>query len=128
MKRIVFIIALMLISAFPAPHAGAAESTAIPNPLQEKKQYEQSMEERLGRVGKQLDEIKARTTTMTEQARKEMGQYIADAEKKQKSASHKLQKIRKESEKKWKKFVSDMDAAMDDFEKAYERAKSHFKE
>jgi phage-related minor tail protein len=40
----------------------------------------------------------------------------------------KLDKIKTESAQKWKKFTSEMDAAADEFEKAFERAKSHFKE
>jgi ribosome recycling factor len=94
----------------------------------EKEHYEKNMEERLSKLGKKLDEIKAKAAAMTEQARKEMSQYVADAEKKQKAASQKLSEIRKESGKKWKKFTSEMDAAADDFAKAYERAKSHFKD
>ena len=130
MKRLLPLAAmLVLISACPAVSPTVAnENATTPNRSQEKKQYEQRMEARLGKIGKQLDEVKTRTATMTEQTRKEMNQYLDDAEKKQKAASLKLEKIRKESTRKWKKFTSDMDAAMDDFEKAYERAKSRFKE
>lgn len=130
MKRILPVAAMLaLISACPAVSPAVSNENAVtPNLSQEKKQYEQRMEERLGKIGKQLDEVKTRTATVTEQTRKEMNQYLDDAEKKQKAASLKLEKIRKESTRKWKKFTSDMDAAMDDFEKAYERAKSRFKE
>lgn len=95
MKRILPLAAmLVLIAACPAVSPTVAnENAATPNLSQEKKQYEQRMEERLGKIGKQLDEVKTRTATMTEQTRKEMNQYLDDAEKKQKAASRKLEKI-----------------------------------
>ncbi len=86
------------------------------------------MEERLARLGKQLDEINAKAAVMTEQAHKDMNQYLNDAKKKQKIALRKLQHIRKESAEKWKQFISEMDAAADNFAKAYEKARSHIKE
>jgi len=96
--------------------------------LQEKKKYEINMEERLERLGKQLDEINVKTKDMTEQARKEMTKYLDDAKKKQKAALRKLQEIRKGSTEKWKRFTSEMDAAADSLAKAYEKVKSYVKD
>ena len=95
---------------------------------QEKKKYEDTMEERLSRLGKKLDEINSKAAFMTEQARKELNQYLDVAKKKQRTALRKLREIRAESIEKWKQFTSQMDAAADNFSKAYENAKSHVKE
>jgi ribosomal protein S10 len=85
------------------------------------------MEERLSKLGKELDELKTKAANMAEQARKEMNRHIEDAEKKQKVASRKLEEMRKESQEKWKEFTDEMDAAMDELDKAYAKAKSHLK-
>ena len=131
MKQTLFFLATLFLVAAGPQFLQAVEnerSAASQEMSQDKEHYEKSMEERLGKLGKQLDEMKAKAAAMTEQARKDMGKYVADAEKKQKAASRKLAEMRKKSGKKWKKFASEMDAAADDFATAYERAKSHFKD
>ncbi len=131
MKHVVCLAAvLMILAARPLlTYAAEQERPATTQEMsQEKAHYEKTMEERLRKLGKQLDEIKARASATTKEARKNMDRYLADAEKKQKAATRKLAELRKESAEKWKKFASEMDAAADDFAKAYERAKSHFKE
>ncbi len=130
MKNVLMMIAVVLLfSAAPwrAYAAGEATSTASPEDAQQKAQYEKSMEERFKKLGRELDELNARAAAMTEQAKTDINRGIAEARVKQKAASAKLEEMRKRSEKKWKKFMSETDAAMDEFEKAYERAKAHFK-
>jgi TolA-binding protein len=130
MKNVLRMIAVLsLLSACPGnvSAAGDAKGSASVEASQQKKQYEKGMEERLKKLGRELDELNARAATMTEQAKTDINRGIAEARAKQKAASAKLEEMRKRSEKKWKKFMSETDAAMDEFEKAYERAKAHFK-
>ncbi len=131
MKNLSLMIAvLLLFAAAPgrAYAAGEAKGAALPEAAQQKEQYEKSMEERLKKLGRELDGLAARAAAMTEQAKTDVNRGIAEAKTKQKDASAKLEEMQKKSEKTWKKFVSETDAAMDEFEKAYERAKAHFKE
>jgi len=131
MKNFPLMIAVLLLFAaapWKACAAGEAKSTASPEAAQQKVQYEKSMEERLKKLGRELDELNAKAAAMTEQAKMDINRRIAEAKTKQKAASAKLEEMRKKSEKKWKKFAAETDAAMDEFEKAYERAKAHFKE
>ena len=130
MKKILFVIAIMVsVAAFPVPSTAAEKAVSVTaQDRAQKEQYEKSMEERLRKLGKDLDDLKARAATMTKQATKEMNRHIAEAEKKQKAAIHKLEEMKKESQKKWDKFTDEMNAAADEFEKAYEKAKSQFKQ
>ncbi len=131
MKNLPMMIAvLVLLAAAPwgAYGTGEAKGATSPKSAQQKEQYEKGMEERLKKLGRELDELSAKAAAMTEQARIDLNRRIAEARAKQKAASAKLEEMRKKSEKKWKKFISETDAAMDEFEKAYERAKAHFKE
>jgi flagellar hook-basal body complex protein FliE len=120
----------LFISFSPSATWAAApeQQAATPNESQEKKHYEKSMQERLGKLGKQLDELKAKAAAMTEQARKDINQDLAAVEKKRESASRKLEATRKESAATWKKFSAELDQAADDFENAYKKAKERFKE
>ena len=83
------------------------------------------MEERLRIIGKELDELKTKAADMTEEARKEVNQHIEEIEMKQKLASRKLEEIRKESQKEWKKVAGEMNAAMNELEAAYEKRQNH---
>ncbi len=130
MKRIKLFIALMLLLVAVPLFALAAEQTPVtkaPEPVQQKEQYEKSIEERLRKIGKELDELKAKAAEMTEEARKEMNQQIEEIEMKEKLASLKLEEMRKESQKKWKKVTDEMNAAMNELVTAYEKTKSHMK-
>jgi len=112
-----------------ASWAAAPEQQGVtPNESQQKKHYEKNMQERLGKLGKQLDELKAKAAAMTAKAQKDINQDLAKAEERREAASRKLEKIRKESTATWKKFSADLDKAAEDFEKAYEKAKERFKE
>ncbi len=130
MKKILFA-ALLFLSAVLSPFSGTqAEQAADPAAQEEQKkeQYEKSMEERFRKLGKSLDELKSRAGTIAEQTRKDMDRHLAEAEKKRKIAARKIEDMKTESRKKWSKFTDELNAAMDEFEKAYERAKAHFKE
>ncbi len=130
MKGISSLFALMLLlAAVPLSTLATekASSTKAPQTAQQKEQYEKSMEERLRKIGKDLDELKAKAAGLTEEARKEMNRYIEDAEKKQQAASRRIEEMRKESETKWKEFTDEMNAMMNELEKTYEKAKTHLK-
>jgi len=131
MKRSILSLAALFLFNISPCSAFAVEQerpATAPTATQQREQYEKSMEERLGRLGQQLDELKAKAAGKTEQARDEMKQFMVEAEKKQEAASRKLEEMRKVSKQKWQEFSSDMNKAADDFEQAYERAKSRFKE
>jgi hypothetical protein len=130
MKNLSLMIAgvlLFAIAPWRSYAAGEPAGAASPGPAQQKEQYEKSMQERLKKLGKELDELNARAAAMTEQAKTDVNRGIAEAKAKQKDASEKLEEMQKKSVKTWKKFVSETDAAMDEFEKAFERAKTDFK-
>ncbi len=129
MKRTMTITALLLCLAWSPSAARAADAGGeAPETAQQKAEYEKGMQEKLEKLGKKLDELKARAATGTEAARKEMKELLAEASKKQERALGKLEEMRKTSEKKWKTFRTEVNGAWGDFEKAYERAKSRFKE
>lgn len=126
-RAILFAAALFLVNGTPCSSLAVAQErpAAAPAASQQKEQYEKGMEERLGRLGKELDELKAKADV---KARDEMKQLLKEAEKKQDAASRKLEEMRRASQEKWRKFSSDMNKAADDFEQAFDKAKSRFKD
>jgi small-conductance mechanosensitive channel len=131
MKRIMYFLAALLLNLSVMHSSSAAEEgqqTTAPATPQRKEQFEKSMEDRIRTLGEQLDELKAKAATMTEQVKKDMKADLNAAEKKRKIASQKMAQMRTKTESKWKKFSKEMNEAVNDFERAYEKAKSHFKE
>lgn len=126
-RAILFAAALLLVNGTTGSNLAVAQErqATAPAASQQKEQYEKGMEERLGRLGKELDELKTKADV---KARDEMSQLLKEAEKKQDAASRKLEEMRRASEEKWRKFSSDMNKAADDFEQAFDRAKSRFKD
>lgn len=88
---------MLLLSAVPLSALATEQTpgTKAPEPVQQKEQYEKSMEERLRKIGKELDELKTKAADMTKEARKEVNRHIEEVEMKQKLASRKLEEMRK---------------------------------
>ncbi len=115
------LISILSLPAFsPAADAGA---TAANHGSAQNDQYERSMEERFRKLGKNLDELQAQARALAEQARREAERSLADAEQKRKEAGRKLDEMRTEGKKRWDTFTNEMNVVMDEFEKAYERAR-----
>ncbi len=130
MKRSFFLIifGLLMLAVPRATFAADQTHSAASQSAEQKKRYETNMQERLAALGKQLDELKVKGEKSAAEAKTELHRYVLEAEKKKEEAFRKLDALRKTSVKKWKKFSSETDAAADEFEKAYQRAKAHFKE
>ena len=127
MKRMTLALAaLLFILAGPLSlyAAGQEQQAAAPKSPHEKEQYEKSMKERLGKIGKDLDELKASAAAKSEHAEGKMKEYLSDAEKKRKAAARKLDELGKASSDTWDKFTAEMEKAAKDFERAFTRAKS----
>ena len=125
-----FLMTLFFIAISPLLLYGAEtqQQAAAPGTQQTREQYENSMEDRLKKIGKQLDELQAEAGRMAEQANKDLNHQLKKANKEGKAAEREFEELRKKSNEEWKKFTTDMNKAADDFEKAYEKAKSRFKE
>jgi len=130
MKRIMpLLITLFFVAISPMLSYGAEKQESATSATSENRErYQNSMEERLKRIGKQLDELQVEAGQVAEKANKEINHQLKEANKKGEAASHELEEMRKKSNEEWKKFVDGMNKAADDFEKAYENAKSRFKE
>jgi Skp family chaperone for outer membrane proteins len=128
MSRLLVVIAFLTFAPGLTPGAVAQHQPRSQEPAETKDNYETSMEERFRRLGKSLDELHAKAAAMAEQARKETERSLGEAEKKRREAGRKLEEMRTEGGKRWNRFTGEMNAAMAEFEKAYERAKTHFKD
>lgn len=129
MKRTTLsLMALFFILLNPLSLIAAEQMQHAATPKTSQEQYERSMKERLGKLGEQLDNLKARAAAKSGQAEEKMLVYLAEAEEKRKAAALKLEEMKNTSKDKWEKFSSETEKAAKDFELAFEKAKSRFKE
>lgn len=125
------LILTLFISGMNAAAAGAEEKSSMPATAvepEQKQKYEKTMQERLRNVGKQLDELKAKAGTKADKAREEINQYFSEADKKGEAAANELQSLRKATNEKWEQVKPTLNKAVDDFEKAIEKAKAKLRE
>lgn len=126
MTRIILLLAALLLT-FPLNPAVAGDAP-LPQKraaASDKEDYEQSMKERLGRLGAQLDELKKKADSRSDRAEKQLKNHLAEAEKRRQEAARKLAELERASRDSWRTFSADMDQAVKEFERSYERAVKH---
>lgn len=125
MKRITLSLTMLffiLAGPLSLPVAGQEQQTVTSKAAHEKEEYEQSMKERLGKLGAQLDELKKKADAGTDRVEAKMKEQLAEAEKKRQAAVRKLEELGRVSKDSWEKFSAEAEKAAKDFEQAFERA------
>lgn len=125
MIRALFLLVAMVLvglSPLPSAHAAAEQGQTQAAAPSDKEQYEQGMKERLGKVGAELDELKASIERKSAKLERKMKPYVAEAERKHKQALRKLEEVRNASQETWGRFSKDMDKAAKEVEQAFKRA------
>ena len=122
MTRILIALALLL-SVWPAALQAAQEQQAgTTESARDREQFEQSMKERLGKLGARLDELKKDADARSTQVERNLKGHLADAEQKRHAAEQKLKELGTASRDSWRKFSAEMERAAKDFEQSFERA------
>jgi uncharacterized protein YlxW (UPF0749 family) len=101
---------------------------ALSQDKESKKSYEARIDKQLRALDKKIDQLKAKSAKMTEEAKKDFNEMMADFKKKREATEAKLQEVKKASAQKWEELKSGMNSAIKDLEEAYDRAAARFKE
>jgi hypothetical protein len=75
-----------------------------------------------------MEELKGKAIGLKEDAKKEFDKEMKEFQKKQEAANQKLKELKSESTKAWEKIKADVDRAIDELEKQYNKMMSRFKE
>lgn len=125
MKRIPVIITMLIfaLASLPAlPVCAGERQEAGAESDREKDAYEKGMEERLGKLGAKLDQLKNKADEKAGRAEAQMRKRLAEAERQRRIAARKLDELGRASKQTWGKFSEEMERAAKDFERAVERA------
>lgn len=116
---ILFVLSAVLLQ----PLAGASEKQVKPETGGDvqKEQSQESLEEKFRKLGRELDELRAKIGPLAEEAGKEMERYKGEALKKGRQAEDRLEELRGVIEDKWNELSEAMNAAIREFEREFER-------
>jgi len=124
MKRILLSLTLLLfILAGPLslPVDGEEPPAGRAKPTFDREAYEKSMQELLGKLGVQLDELKKKAEAGTEQAETKMKAELAEIEKARQEAVRKFEELEHASKDSWEKFSAEAEKGVKDLERAIKR-------
>ncbi len=131
MKRsnwLVLFAALYLATAgvcFGSPEKQATAPQATKAEMERNKGEQQRLEHRLGEIGKKLDELEAKAKAKKAEVKADYRKEIAALRKQQKGLKKQLRELKTASGKAWSDLKAGTENAMDELEKAYQKAVTH---
>lgn len=94
--------------------------------VQQKEDFQKKMQAELDRMQKQIDHLTAKADHAKKEAQAELNKAIGELQKQKDAAGKKLHELESASEKAWGDLKAGLNAVMEDLEKSYKRALSHF--
>lgn len=93
---------------------------------QAKEQFERALNMKLERLDEEIRELQARVTNLTEAAKAEWTEKVAELAAKRKNAEAKLDDVRKSAEGAWEHLREGADRAWEELEQAVQKARNEF--
>ena len=93
---------------------------------QAKEQFERALNMKLERLDEEIRELQARVTNLTEAAKAEWTEKMAELAAKRKTAEAKLDEVRKSAEGAWEHLREGADRAWQELEQAVQKARNEF--
>jgi chromosome segregation ATPase len=136
MKLAITCAAVVLFSVLlvPVPDWGiqrvpAQQSKEETRPATEsKEQYQKRIQGKLDELGRQISTLETKEETQADQARRELRRQLKELTQQHQATARQYEELKQEGQEAWKKMKPQMDAALDELEKAYERLASRFQE
>jgi hypothetical protein len=75
-----------------------------------------------------MEELKGKAVDLKEDAKKEFDEEMKEFQKKQAAANQKLKELKSETAQTWRKIKAEVDSAIDELDKQYNKMMSRFKE
>lgn len=91
-----------------------------------KEQFERALNMKLERLDEEIREVQSRVTNLTEAAKAEWTEKMADLAAKRKTAEAKLDEVRKSAEGAWEHLREGADRAWEELEQAVQKARKEF--
>jgi TolA-binding protein len=93
---------------------------------EQKGKYQKQSETKLEEFKQKMEELKGKAVELKEDAQKEFNEQMEELKKKEGVANQKLKQLKSAGTKTWRKLKADMDGAIDELNKLYDKTMSHF--
>ena len=93
-----------------------------------REQYQKRIEAKLGELGRQISALEAKAQAQGDQTRQELRKQLKDLTQQHQSTARQYEELKLQARETWKKMKPQMDAAVDELEKEYERLASRVHE
>jgi len=131
MKRLICITAMSLLlwPIYGAASSGAsqADNSQTVTAQQKREAYQTKMAQNLNALDQQIGALKVKIGKLGKTDHPQFDQQMAELERKREVARERLEKLKASSQGAWVEMKAGIDEAMDDLQRAYQRASAHFK-
>ncbi len=103
----------------------ALETTAAYT-QQQMEEFQKQVQAELAKYDERIDELQAKAAMLKEEVKAKFDEQIKNLREKRQVVQSKLEQLQASSGKAWEDLKTGMDAAMEDLEKSYQDAVSHF--
>jgi DNA repair exonuclease SbcCD ATPase subunit len=93
-----------------------------------REQYQKRIQAKLDELNRQISALEAKEETQADQARRELRKQLKELTQQHQATAGQYEELKQDGQEAWKKMKPQMDAALDELEKAYERLASRFQE
>jgi len=107
-----------------APAQQSKEQTRLATESRE--QYQKRIQAKLDELSRQISALEAREESQADQARRELRKQLKELTQQHQATARQYDELKQEGQEAWKKMKPQMDAAVDELNKAYERLASRF--
>jgi len=112
-----------------AQHVPTQQSKEQTRPATEsREQYQKRIQAKLDEPGREISALETREEAQADQARRELRKQLKELTQQHQATARQYEELKQEGQEAWKKVKPQMDAALDELEKAYERLASRFQE
>jgi peptidoglycan hydrolase CwlO-like protein len=127
-------VVLFSVQILPVPdwgiqHVLAQQSKEQTRPaVESREQYQKRIQAKLDELGRQISTLEAKEETQADQARRELRKELKELTQEHQATARQYEELKQEGQEAWKKMKPQMDATLDELEKAYERLASRLQE
>jgi uncharacterized protein HemX len=124
-----FGVLILAVSGWGIQYAPVQQSKEEPRPATEsRQQYQKRIQAKLDELNRQISALEAREETQADQARRELRKQLKELTQQHQATARQYQELKQQGQETWKRMKPQMDAALDELEKGYERLVSRIQE
>jgi DNA repair exonuclease SbcCD ATPase subunit len=126
---VLFGVLILPVSDWEIQRVSAQQSKEETRPATEsREQYQKRVQVKLDELGRQISALESKEETQADQARRQLRTQLKELTRQHQATVRQYEELKQDGQEAWKKMKPQMDAALDELEKAYRNLASRFQE